>query len=164
MPYYQSHLWDLSSLEHYFTLSHSILRSSDPQISCSRYPIPITEYLSKFCTCPYQLCAACWETIIQHFSTRPYHVTSALITTWGSGYRHTALPTTQGLGWYCSYPLFFILAPLEVWWPFSDHHPLLLAIVFWSFFHQWSFLCHTIAQLSCLDCFNGKPSSCFLST
>jgi hypothetical protein len=33
----------------------------------------------------------------------------------------------------------FILAPLGVWWPFSDHHPLLLAIVFRLFFHQWSF-------------------------
>ena len=39
--------------------------SFNPQIlrlSCSRYPIPTTEYLSKFCTCPYRLREAFWET------------------------------------------------------------------------------------------------------
>jgi hypothetical protein len=57
VPAYHSHLWDLSSLEQYFTLSLLTLRSSDYHAQDTP-----TEYLSTFCTCPYQLRAAFQET------------------------------------------------------------------------------------------------------
>ncbi len=66
-------------------------------------------------------------------------------------YTNTQLyPWQKVLGGTAVTPSFLIfLAPLGVWWPFFNHHQLLLAVVFWLFYHQWSSFCshHCSAEL-----------------